>query len=200
MIYPPFINYSNYVWQVDDSPHPRQPGPTRFSTNNAIVKPDGLHLLLNKVKSRWYGAEIYTDTTFGYGKYTFEISSPLNLDKSVVLGLFTWNDAPAYANREIDIEVARWGYASDPTNAQFVVQPYNTKSLKRITISGPITVSFDWHPTFVDFSAGGQTWHYTGKIPPPPASVHMNLWVDRLHYPKLPVEIIIKSFSYVPNL
>lgn len=200
MIYPPFINYSNYVWQVDDSPQAREPGPTRFSTNNALIKPDGLHLLLNKVKSRWYGAEVYTDTTFGYGKYTFEISSPLNLEKGVVLGLFTWNDDPKYANREIDIEVAKWSVQNDPMNAQFVVQPYNSKNLKRIKIDGPITVSFDWHPTFVDFRAGGQSWHYQGTVPPPPASVHLNLWVDRGHTPKVPVELIIKNFTYSANL
>jgi hypothetical protein len=46
------------------------------------------------------------------------------LDPNMVLGLFTYDSDPAFNNREIDIEASRLGNAADPTNAQFVVQPY----------------------------------------------------------------------------
>lgn len=193
---PTMLSWSNQNWQIDNSVRRREPGPNYFSAKNAVVKSDGLHLSITKVSNKWQSAEIYTDTTYGYGKYTFDIESPLNLDKNVVLGLFTWNDNPAYANREIDIEVAKWGYPKDPTNAQFVVQPYNNANLKRIAITGPITVSFNWQPTFVDFTAGAQTWHYTGKVPPPPASVHLNLWLNGGKAPGTAVDLVIKSFTY----
>ena len=42
----------------------------------------------------------------------------------VVLGLFTWNNAPLAHNREIDIEVSRFGDERSPSNSNFVVQPY----------------------------------------------------------------------------
>ena len=49
----------------------------------------------------------------------------LTSSPALVLGLFTWEDhSDVPSNRELDFEFARWGRASDPTNAQFVVQPY----------------------------------------------------------------------------
>lgn len=50
-----------------------------------------------------------------------------NLDPNVVFGLFTWDDNPIQAHREIDVEFARWGAtpAQDGSNAQWVVQPYD---------------------------------------------------------------------------
>ena len=51
------------------------------------------------------------------------------LDSNVVLGLFTWNDEPAYAHREIDIELSRWS-KPDNLNAQYVVQPFSSAEHK----------------------------------------------------------------------
>ena len=48
-----------------------------------------------------------------------------DINPSVVLGLFTWSDDPAYTHREIDVECGRWADPSDVNNAQYVVQPWD---------------------------------------------------------------------------
>ena len=125
------------------------------------------------------------------------------LDPNVVLGLFTWDDDPAYNHREIDFEAARWGVAADPTNSQFVVQPYATPgNLQRLTTpAGAQTVTFTWQPNQVDFAAGGTAWTYTGaSVPLPAASVHMNLWLDAGRPPTngKAVDVVLTGFSHTP--
>ena len=63
-----------------------------------------------KTAGKWVCAEVVLQQTLGYGTYRFYLDSPVDsLDPNVVLGLFTWNDDPAFNNRELDIEFARWG-------------------------------------------------------------------------------------------
>jgi hypothetical protein len=86
-----------------------------------------LHLRITKSGSSRRSAEVISKASFGYGTYRWTLASDVSdLDAQVVLGMFTWHDtSAAYAHREIDIEVARWGNASDSTNAQFFGQPYD---------------------------------------------------------------------------
>ena len=104
--------------------------------------------------------------------------------------------AENFSYREIDVEVARWGNASDPTNAQFVVQPWHHYgNLHRYTIpsgSTPTTYGFDWEADQIAFvSHDGaflpppesvpviSQWTYTGPDIPVPGDeqVRMNLWL-----------------------
>ena len=125
---PRTIAFSGYTWQVKSSTDVVGPGPNYFSDSGANVWVDQqgrLHLKLTSSKGRWYCAEVVNMQSLGRGRYGFELDSAVNaLDPNVVLGLFTWSDDPAYANRELDVEFSRWGNAADPTNAQYVVQPY----------------------------------------------------------------------------
>jgi hypothetical protein len=189
-------------WIVKTSGTPIGPGPNLFARANVSVRADGLHLRVRRQNGRWTAAEVISEARFGYGTYQWTVNLPA-LDPEVVLGLFTWDDDPAYNHREIDFEAARWGVASDPTNSQFVVQPYGTPgNLQRLTTSaGPQTVGFTWRPNEVDFAAGGNAWTYTGaSIPPPSAGVHMNLWLDAGHAPTdgKPVEVVVSAFTYLP--
>lgn len=189
-------------WIVKASDTPIGPGPNTFASANVSVRADGLHLSVRPRKGRWTAAELISETRFGYGTYRWTVRLPV-LDPNVVFGLFTWEDDPAYNHREIDVEAARWGVASDPTNAQFVVQPYGTPgNLQRIaTPAGSQTLGFTWRPNEVAFTAGASSWTYTGtSIPPPPASVHMNLWLDAGRPPTdgKPVDVVVSGFSYTP--
>lgn len=132
------IEFSGCTWDVKSSAGKVGPGPNYFSNSpdNVWVDDAGrLHLKLTRSKGRWYAAEVVNRQSLGRGTYTWVLDSPVDsLDPNVVLGLFTWNDDPAYHHRELDIEFARWGNAADPTNGQFVVQPYDhTGNLVRIT-------------------------------------------------------------------
>ncbi|HEY4490992.1 MAG TPA: hypothetical protein VI958_03285, partial [Acidobacteriota bacterium] len=150
--------------------------------------------------------------------YRFYLDSAVdNLDRNVVLGLFTWSDRDDYNHREIDQEFARWG---DPNNqnAQYVVQPYTVpQNIHRFDWPSGILSSlhsFQWQNGSVTFqSIRGQS------LPPSPADVvqewtlqssdvpvpgdenaRINLWLFRGRPPSngQAVEVIINKFEFVP--
>ena len=101
----------------------------------------------------------------GYGTYSFETKSHLeSLDKNITFGGFTYDSygddesIPTGPFREIDVEASRWGNAADPTNAQFVVQPFGVNgNLHRYTIEDhtnvpTLTHYLDWTPDHIEFA------------------------------------------------
>jgi hypothetical protein len=177
-----------------------------------------LHMRIAKVGNKWTCSEVISEQSFGYGTYRWYVDSPVNaLDTNAVLGLFTWNDAPAYNHREIDIEFSRWGSANN-LNAQYVVQPYDVAG-NILRWNEPANVpqsthSFRWSPSSVDFlSAAGltaaptagqiiQQWSYTSAagIPVPGGeNARINLWLYRGRAPKGSIELIINRFEFVPG-
>jgi hypothetical protein len=154
------IAFSGYTWQVKSSRETVGPGPNVFSDSTGNVWVDRLgrlHLKLTFSGGRWSCAEVVNTQSLGRGRYSFELDSPVHaLDANVVLGLFTWSDDPAFANRELDIEFSRWGNAADPTSGQYVVQPYEHRgNLQRITQPAVDASrhSFDWGPDGVSFAS-----------------------------------------------
>ncbi len=178
---------------------------------------------------RWYGAEVILKGTFGYGRYAFTVEADLeNWDKNAVLGLFTWDDslrggAPLH-NREIDIEITRWGIAgNDPV--QFAMPPYDTGFVHRFTpdpsqVQRINTYVFDWSEDRIRFSmyAGrdrGQaieTWFFNESEfiqEPGKEEVRINLWLHQLPEDteakearapasKQRVDVIIHDFRFDP--
>jgi hypothetical protein len=203
------IQFSGYTWQVKSSTDAVGPGPNRFSDSAANVWVDSvgrLHLELTRSNGRWHCAEIVNTQSLGFGRYAFELDSRVDaFDPNAVLGLFTWSDDPAYAHREMDIELSRWGNSADETNGQYVVQPYDRSgNLQRITqrAVSPSTLSFDWQPDAVTF-AGPSSWTYSGRDVPPPGSEHvrMNLWLYRGTPPASgrSVEVVVTRFNFTPG-
>jgi hypothetical protein len=203
------ISFSGYSWTVKTSSRRVGPGPNYFSKKNAWVDGLGqLHLAITKVRRHWVVGEVVNNQSLGYGTYTWVLASRVdNIDPNMVLGLFTYDSAdPAFNNREIDIEASRWGNASDPTNAQFVVQPSATAgNLTRITqgSSQPATFSFTWTATSLSFSAPGaspSSWTYAGSDNPPTgaALADVNFWLDKGRAPQNGhgAEVIIQSFTF----
>ena len=220
------------AWLVKASTSPVGPGPNYFSGDPDNVWVDGegaLHLRITSVASKWYAAEVVdisadpARSSPGYGTYTFQVRGDLDaLDANVVLGLFTWDSyAPEFAYREIDFEAARWGDPSDPTNAQFVVQPHDFPGhLERFTIAAgdtATTQSFCWEEGRVSFSSwsgnslepapGSEiaSYVYEGTDVPPDggntANPRMNLWMVLGEPPLngLETEVVIESFSVTPK-
>jgi hypothetical protein len=204
------VEFSDYTWQVKSSTGAVGPGPNHFSDSAANVWVDGhgrLHLKVTYSEGRWHSAEVINTESLGRGRYTFELGSPVNeFDPNVVLGLFTWSDDPAFNNSEIDIEFSRWGNAADPTNGQYVVQPYdrggNLKGISQTTAVSS-TQSFDWQRnavTFASSSALPSAWTYAGSDVPQPGSEHVriNLWLYRGAPPTKgrTVEVVVESFNF----
>jgi hypothetical protein len=214
------IGFSGYNWTVKTSAGKVGPGPNYFSNsvNNVWVDGEGrLHLKITKDRGRWYSAEIVSTESFGYGTYRFYLESPVdNLDPNVVLGLFTWNDDPAYNHREIDIEFSRWGAAGND-NAQYVVQPYtNPSNILRFNQPAGLaasTHSFHWLAGSVEFESvsgayvpppGTNTvtrqWTLTGASPVAGGeNARMNLWLFQGHAPLdgRDVEVIVSRFEFL---
>lgn len=131
------------------------------------------------------------------------------LDPNITLGLFTWNDNPASNHREIDVEFARWGNALEPTNAQFVVQPYGTPgNLKRFLqpLATPSVHTFAWAARSVTFASRDATgraiadWRYGGRDVPRagPGRVHLNLWLNNGTPPTdgAEQEVVVSNLSF----
>lgn len=147
------LQFSGYDWIVKSSHDQVGPGPNYFSDSDNNVTVDGqgrLHLRITQRGGRWHCAEVISQRSFGYGTYRFYLDTNADdMDPRVVLGMFTWNDAPAYNHREIDVEISRWGRANNE-NGQFVVQPYTRPdNIVRFRIPTGLqtsTHSFVWKP------------------------------------------------------
>ena len=209
------ISFSGYEWKVKHTmPDQWGPGPNFFSDSkdNVWVDEDGkLHLKIVKdAKGRWTCAEIISVRSFGYGTYQFQLEKrDQELDENVILGFFTWETIAEHNNREIDVEIARWGNADNETNAQFVVQPYQTEgNLERFVapvVKGDTRYSFTWKKEAILFGskAGEQVvkeWKYKGPDIPDPGKekLRFNAWLFNGKPPasEKEVEIVISAFSF----
>jgi hypothetical protein len=184
----PSIVWNGLTWTIKTSSGPVGPGPNRFDRSNVSVDASGhLHLRITKnAVGQWTCAEIIAPQSYGYGTYTFGLGSRVDaLDPRVVL-------------------------ATDPTNAQYVVQPYDRPGhLMRFT-QPPIDASthrFIWQPgrvTWESYNANGgliDDYTYAGAEVPKPGDerVHVNLWLYQGVQPSdsNSVDVKITSFSYV---
>jgi len=212
--YPDKITWGGATWSVKTSRSAVGPGPNVFAKDNVSVDAQGrLHLRITRnAAGTWTAAEIIGPRTHGYGTYTFTLASPVHdLDPNVVLGLFTWSDRAPSAHREIDIEFARWGSTTDPTNAQYVVQPHTVANhVARFTQPSDATSThrFTWRQGRIDWasldSSGAPiaSYTYVGSDVPTTADerVRLNLWLFGGDAPTdgQPVEVIITSFAFTP--
>jgi hypothetical protein len=137
------------------------------------VDVDGnLHLKVTHRDGKWWSAEIISEETFGYGEYKFLLSSKADqLDKNLVLGMFTWNNNSFQSdgNSEIDIEFAKWGFENHKS-LQYAVQPTNwgthderdTKPESFLLTGNNSTHGFIWKSSGVDFKS--YYGHTTGSL------------------------------------
>jgi hypothetical protein len=216
------LSFSGYTWTVKNSGSSTAgPGPNYWSSSNVWVDSNGyLHLKLSydSSTSRWNCAEVYSTTSFGYGKYQWYVEGRVDtLDKNVVLGLFNYSGNDGYD--EMDIEFSRWGSTSNPI-LNYTVYPatgssgYTAwQSTSNFTISGGTytTHRFTRNADSVVFK--GLYGFYnddtnlfqkatcsktTKSISTLSMPIHMNLWMFQGVHPSnnKNVEIIIHSFTF----
>jgi len=211
------IKFSGFTWQVIQSALPRGPGPNIFRSENVWLDERGrLVLETGFINGSWTSAHVFLTKSLGYGKYELAIA-PLEqpLDDLTVFGFFTWDDDPAYANREIDIELARWALPKAP-NLNFTVQPSTDRpdrsGLADFDFSKPTTLVFIWEPGLVRFSAESETGFFSWDFPttgtskqipfgvPPKGRerVGINLWLFQGRAPESPDRVCIESFNFTP--
>jgi hypothetical protein len=216
---PSSLSFAGRSWAVKSSSTPVGPGPNVFDPKGPYVDSSGnLHLRIVKTSSGWEASEVVLNRSTGYGTYHWTIKGPVaTIDPSVVLGLFTYDSSSSSeSNRELDIEISRFGSASSTTNSQYVVQPYTTAGNRvrfRIPEGGADTVmSLVWKPGSVTFSGDTvdpdgttrklRSWTNRSSSVPNSSTqqVYMNLWLFRGAPPTngKAVTIEVTGFRFTP--
>lgn len=223
--YKRLLNFCGYKWSVKAHDAPAGPGPNLFSdrVEDLWVDDDGLHLTISKRDGNWYCTEVILQESFGYGSYIFQTKTePEYVDPNVVAGMFTWEAGLPWPNRELDFEFARWSKPDDPTNAQFVIQPFTTPgNWLRYRVEPDkkdpyLTQVMTWLNGRVHFkTARGRfdsprmpeeavisDWTYTGDGAPEPGNenIRINLWLDDGKPPASdkPIDLVVTKFLYLP--
>jgi hypothetical protein len=207
------------------------PGLNNWSPSNAFVDANGdLHLAITNVGGTWYCGEVWTDVTFPFGTFQWQVTTAVdNLDPNVVLGLFAYGPTALGPDgtHEIDIEYSRFGSAA-ADNGRWTIFPnaiVNPPLLGRLSYRmalGPdprTTSRFTWTSTSVAFAtlAGFQapsstenligSWIYqpsdpTTTISQSPMPIHMNLWLNHGNPPTngQGAEVVIHNFTFTPTV
>jgi hypothetical protein len=202
------VCFSGYKWLVKSSDTPVGPGPNYFSSsprNVWVDSQDNLHLKITRNGDRWECSEVILEKNLGYGTYIFNVAPIVQFDPHVVLGLFTWDDAPEQAHREIDVEISYW---SNPLNqnAQFVVQPWDVPgNMVRfdIDITKDSIHSFTWSASNIFFQSRYsdgtilKSWNYSNSIfTPGKENPRINLWLFDTASPEKGIEVVIRKFEF----
>ncbi|MDQ3655720.1 MAG: glycoside hydrolase family 16 protein, partial [Chloroflexota bacterium] len=182
-------SFSGYDWAVKSSDGARVgPGGNLYSDAADAVWVDGdgaLHLTIRRHRETWHCSEVVAVTPFGFGRYRFRVQGELTFDQNVVAAMFLYLDD----RHEIDIELARFGSAADPANAQFAVQPPDRHSdgfLHRFALEPgwrPLIHEIEWRPDVVHFRcltvAGDVMVEASTRRPVPHGALasRINLWL-----------------------
>lgn len=216
----------------------------------AFVDDDGLHLQMKQTQlpngpMQWSSIEVLLwgqtannpngstpPTRFypGFGTYLVAAATAgsfgNNLANNACFGAFTYrfdaDNSQTNSHHELDmIECSRWGNLSDPTNAQFTLQPWEPQgNVHRITLqdTGEITIVLQWNEaaqpvTYSVYygiydldnlpSAPDITWTTSSSqntyIPTDACqTVHLNLWRQPpdVVFPDGDQEVIVKKFQF----
>jgi hypothetical protein len=209
------LQFSGYEWRVRNAPSSRGDTRNLYDPSNAWTDESGaLHLRIAKRSDRWTCAEVTLKRSFGYGSYSFVVRDTSRLEPAAVFAMFTWDYAGGdQNNREMDIEISRWG---DPAskNAQYEVQPfYVPANVARMTMpSGLLTHSFRWEQGSVSFKTvrGAGTnpaaelvgeHVFTSGVPAPGVeSIRMAFFVYGNSVSPLQndAEVVVEKFEYLP--
>jgi hypothetical protein len=206
------LDFSGYRWKVGRTHKTPGGTPNDYDAANAWVDPDGyLHLRIQKTATGWKSAEIWLAHSLAYGSYRFLVRDISHLEPTVVLAIISLEvSAP---NREMSIEISRWG-ESTGKNTQFVVQPYYVPAnvVRFLSPPGRLMYSFDWSPGRLIFrtervaSRGSEArtiaahTFSSGVAEPAGEEIHLNLYNfdDRRTHLRSGVEVIIEKFEYLP--
>lgn len=204
----PVIDFSGYQWRLRDAPSSRG-GQNVYSPSNISVDEKGaMHLRITRLEKDWSCAEASMTRNLGYGTYESVVRGLDALEPAAVFGMYTYDYASgALHNREMNIEVSRWG---EPTqkNAQYVLQPYYVAAnVHRFNApAGTLTFSLHWEQDRVTFhtlrgSTNVAEHVFTAGVPSPGIeSIRVVLYVYRESVVKLrnPMEVVIERFTYFP--
>jgi hypothetical protein len=212
------LDFAGRIWDIKSSDgDPAGPGPNVFTDARKAVFVDdqgALHLTIAYRHYRWESTEIVSRESLGYGTYRFDIAASANaIADNAVFGLFTYDLDPAQANREIDIELSRWGDGRTD-NIQCSVQPADDRPDHYGRFASGEgrqgwIMEFSWAPGVFDCTVTdkasnhiiGHT-HLTAGVPTPGSEkTRINLWQFRGKEPSgfVPSEVVVRNFTFTPR-
>jgi len=210
---PRILEFGGLSWTVRRTAGPSAPGPNVFRDSEDQVRIDEEGRLVLSVLRRgefWTASEIIARSATGYGTYRFEVEgSARSLDPGIVFGFFTWDPNPGLHNRELDIELSRWGDPEGP-EGWFTVQPYDRPGNQdsfRLPPASVYRFEMRWEPGSVSFTSRAdgrevRAWTFRGEVPDPgKARVRFNLWLFRGAPPAGPgpYEVVVSDFEFTPG-
>lgn len=216
------LSFSGYTWNISAPSGRVSPGPNYWNGSYAWVDASGyLHLkaAYNAATGHWECAEVYTQQSFGYGTYQWQVEGTLgSFDKNIVLGLYNYSGNDGHD--EMDIEIARWGNAAWD-NLNYTIWPATGVSASPASYTASFTTPNGTYTThrfkrtstsvklqsLYGFQNGNTNQFQTATFTTPGTSistlampVHMNLWLFNGSAPSngQNVEVIIHSFTFTP--
>jgi hypothetical protein len=204
----PIVHFSGYQWRLRTAPSARG-GQNVYSPSNILVDEKGaMHVRISKTEKDWSCAEASLTRNLGYGTYEFVVRGLDALEPAAVFGMFTYDYASGVLhNREMDIEISRWGNSAEK-NAQYVLQPYYIAAnvYRFNSPHGTLTFSLRWERDRATFrtlrgSSVASEHVFTASVPSPGIeSIRVVLYVYRDAVIKLqhPMEVVIERFTYSP--
>ena len=217
------IDFAGRTWDVKSGycsiGNTAGPGPNYWCGDEEDVWVDAydrLHMKMNyKSALGHYGAVSIKTPVSGCGFYRYSVTdgpngSPDSFDPNVVLGLFTYDDAPTYDNYEIDIEISDWGDSTPDANLWYVTwedsSSTNDNTLETFG-TGVINHSFTWLPSSITFNSikdsvymydGVRTGSAVYPCPTEPIYARINFWLVDGDDPASWQEVVIDDFEFVP--
>jgi hypothetical protein len=207
---PRMLHFSGYEWAVRRTP----PGSrTVYEDSNASVDRDGfLHLRISRKGNEWLACQVELSRSLGYGSYRFVVREVSRFEPGVVLAMSIWDDSGP--NKEMDIEISRWGESAGK-NAQYVVQPYYIPAnvVRFFAPSGRLAYLLVWEPGRAVFTTARDsgpgrnapveraTHTFSSGIPSAGADkVRLNLYPFYTQRNPLQrdVEVVIERFEFLP--
>jgi hypothetical protein len=210
------LHFSGYDWQVRTIAADIGGVNNLFDGDNAWTDASGaLHMRIKKKAGKWTCSHVMLGRSLGYGTYVLVVHDISHLEPAAVFSMITFDqDGGDQHYRELDVEMSRWGKASDKTNAQFSIQPfYVPGNLHRFTApAGALSHSLHWESGRASFKtvqgsslrAGAPVVAehvFTAGIPSPGTEAVMLMFYV-VASEKTPLqndaEVVIEKFEYLP--
>jgi hypothetical protein len=210
------LHFSGYDWKVRTIAGDRGGLNNLYNGDNAWTDKSGaMHLRIKKKEGRWSCAEAELTRSLGYGTYIVVVRDTTHLEPAAVLSINTFDDWGGDQHyREMDVEMARWGDASNKNNAQYGIQPFYVPGnvAPFAAPSGTLTHSMHWESGRASFkTVRGSSMRpgvpvvsehvFTSGIPSPGQETLQFLFYV-IASDKNPVqkenEVVIEKFEYLP--
>ncbi len=210
------LKFSGYDWDVRTIASDRGGTNNLYDPDNAWTDSSGaLHLQIKRKSGRWSCAEVVLNRSLGYGTYVVTVRDTSHLEPAAVFSVNTFDDWGGDQHyREMDVEISRWGDASNKNNAQYGIQPFyvpgNVSQFK--SPPGTLTHSMRWESGRVRFktvrgaSGSGEgslvaEHEFTSGVPTP-GQERVQLFFYVLASDKNPLqkggEVVVEKFEYLP--